>query len=61
MGTFTVLNGLALAGAATVVVTSAMGMMAVLPLAVSGATLAPSEVIVEILVLTATGPVPGAV
>ena len=36
-------------------------LIVVLPLAVSGATFAPSDVLVAMVVFTATGPVPGAV
>jgi hypothetical protein len=61
IGTLTVLPVFALAGAVSVVVTSAIGVMVVLPLAVSGAALAPSDVVVAIVLLTATGPVAGAV
>jgi hypothetical protein len=61
IGTLTVLPALALAGAVSVVITSAIGVMAVLPLAVSGAAFTPSDVLVAMVVFTATGPVPGAV
>jgi hypothetical protein len=57
----TVLLTLAVAGTETVVVTSAIGVIVVLPLAVSGAALLPSDVDVPMVVLTATGPVAGAV
>jgi hypothetical protein len=57
----TMLPALAVAGTTTVVVTSAIGVMAVEPLAVSGATLAPWNVVVAMVVLTTTGPVAGAV
>ena len=60
-GTFTVEPALAVAGAVTVVVTSAMAVMAVEPLAVSAAALAPWPVVVPMVVLMATGPVAGAV
>ena len=48
-------------GTEMLVVTSANGEMAVVPLAVSGRVLGPCEVVVEICVLAVTAPVAGAV
>jgi len=54
----TVSPAFALAGACNVVVTSAIAVMAVLPLAVSGSALAPSDVVVPMAVFTTTGVIP---